>query len=94
MSELEKCYVEIADKENMIAELETRVMCLRKFISECLDDIGNTLVANQRNLNGRHPFENEEPKEFYIGVTMVNQKGLDESLRIWNKGKRILSNQL
>jgi len=92
MSELEKCYAEIEDKENMIATLEKRVVELTGMLATCLDDIGNTLVANQRNLDGRHPFQPDWGiNEQYIGQTTIHQKGLDQSLSIWNEGKRVLS---
>lgn len=80
-----ECYSEIKKNEDKVKDLQD-------ILSDILQDMGNTLIPNQRNLNGAHPFhKQEEPQEHYIGNTVIHQKGIDTSLELWHKAKKILA---
>ena len=73
--------------------LRSAISTLVAILSECADDIGNTAVANQRNLTGSHPFDAEVCAiESMIGTTIVHQRGIDESVSLYYKCRSVIAN--
>lgn len=72
-------------------DMERKVYDFKKVVSHCIQDMGNTAVANQRNLDGTHPFLGGEPQEYYIGDCAVSENGIGITLTLIEECRSLLA---